>query len=120
MEQAVARYLLQFALMFIIIKWLKLKLVQKETNMKLIARGLLGTLSILSTMHSLKLIAPSDTIALVNLNVVFVPLFAKVLLPNEKLSIYHYLAIPITFTGVILFAKPTFLFNSQAETKDSA
>jgi len=101
MEQALVRYCLNFISMFVLIKIYK-QSIQKtfsKAGCMLITRGLIGTLSILFTMRSLKLIDPSDTIALVNLNIVFVAILAKFFLPNEKLSIFHYITIPITLLG---------------------
>lgn len=112
-EQALIRYLLQLVLMFSVIRFYKLRIVQsdRKTTYILILRGLLGTISILLTMRSLKLINPSDTIALVNLNVLFVAILARFVLPNERLSVLHLISIPITLLGVISLCKPTFLFS---------
>lgn len=101
MEQALIRYLIQFVCMFVIIKLFKEKIVQSDKKLTgiLLLRGLLGTFSILLTMCSLKLINPSDTIALVNLNVVFVAILARFFLPNEKLNIFHILTFPIITIG---------------------
>lgn len=98
-EQAFLRYLLQLFSMYFIIRLNKLEIFSKKASAILVLRGAFGTLSILFTMRSLKLINPSDTIALVNLNVVFVAIFARFFLPDEKLSLIHFFSIPIIFTG---------------------
>lgn len=108
MDQALVRYCLNFISMFVLIKIYKqsMKKTFRKAGCMLLTRGLIGTFSILFTMRSLKLIDPSDTIALVNLNIVFVAILAKFFLPDAKLSIYHYISIPITLVGnkkIILF-----------------
>jgi drug/metabolite transporter (DMT)-like permease len=101
MEQALVRYCLTFISMFVLIKIYKQSVQNtfRNAGCMLLARGLIGALSILFTMSSLKLIDPSDTIALVNLNIIFVAVLAKFFLPNEKLGIVHYISIPITLLG---------------------
>jgi drug/metabolite transporter (DMT)-like permease len=107
-EQALVRYGLQFIAMFVIIRWKDERIFpslkdDRKLFIILMVRGILGTASILFTMRSLMLIDPSDTIALVNLNVIFVAILAKYFLPNEKLNIFHLLSIPIIMIGINAF-----------------
>lgn len=106
-EQALARYILQLFTMFAIMHFNGIKLLPCRDSVKklpmsvLMLRGAFGTFAILLTMRSLKLINPSDTIALVNLNVVFVAILARCFLPDEKLTVFHILSIPFVLLGML-------------------
>lgn len=121
-EQALVRYILQLLTMLLIIHLNELKIIPKSaTNDSrrntpvsfLILRGVFGTLSILLTMRSLKLINPSDTIALVNLNVVFVAILARCFLPDEKLTLFHIISIPVVLIGNLFISFYYIYLKSQ-------
>lgn len=101
LEQALVRYLIQFLVMLVIIRVRNLEIISSTRSIRafLLLRGALGTAAILFTMRSLQLIDPSDTIALVNLNVILVPILARFFLPNERLKLVHFLSLPVILTG---------------------
>jgi drug/metabolite transporter (DMT)-like permease len=104
MELGFIRYCLQGISMFAIIRYKKLQVFGEKTQrIILVYRGILGATCMLFTISSLKFIDPSDTIALVNLNVIIVAILSCFFLKNEKLNPLHYVSIFFTIMGIILF-----------------
>lgn len=69
-----------------------------ENRMILMVRGLLVTFALLSLRISVKLITPSDTIALFHMNVIIVALLARLMF-KEMLSFVHIFALIISLIG---------------------
>ena len=86
---------------------------EKSQRGMLLLRSSLGAISLLSFYFSVRLITPSDTVALFNCFVIFIPLAARIFL-GEKLTLVHVTALGITVAGICLISQPEFLFNKSS------
>ncbi|KAK9840446.1 hypothetical protein WJX74_009986 [Apatococcus lobatus] len=80
----------------------------------LVVRGLLGFLSISGVYWSLKLLPLSDATVLQFIAPLFVTVLAPLIL-HESPSRMDVAAIPICMAGVLLIAKPSFLFGQHTD-----
>ncbi|KAK9864028.1 hypothetical protein WJX84_012187 [Apatococcus fuscideae] len=80
----------------------------------LVIRGLLGFLSISGIYWSLKLLPLSDATVLQFIAPIFVAILAPLIL-HENPSRMDIAAIPICVSGVLLIAKPSFLFGQHTD-----
>ncbi len=118
-EQTFIRYLIQASFMVIIIKKEKLDFFgPKEFRKILILRGVFGTVGLIALQYSVKLINPSDAVALLHLNSVMVIIFARVYL-NEKFTIFHLVCLLTALIGVVFIAQPTFIFDKITNSKNN-
>ena len=81
-------------------------------------RGVYGTVSSMGSFMAFGLISLSDATTIQFSSPVFVTLFAYFIL-KEPLTILQVLTGTITLTGVVIIAKPKFLFNSQLVMPDN-
>ena len=110
-EQTSFRYLFQLMTLAIISRYYNENLFgSKEFRFKLLIRGFFGSLALLSLNVSVKLINPSDTIALFFSNVIIVAILARIFF-NEKFSIASILAIILMLIGIVLISKPSFILK---------
>jgi drug/metabolite transporter (DMT)-like permease len=117
-DQVLVRYIIQLILVSIFYYFHSRKAKLNDTiadSLKgkrklLLLRGLFGAIGILSVVFSIKLINPSDTIAILNCKIVLISVCSKVFL-NEKYTIVHILSILMTIFGILLISLPGFLTN---------
>ncbi len=110
MEVGLIEYVIQFIIISIVIRQNKLSILGEKNQRKLlIYRGFFGACCMLCTIFSLKFIDPSDTIALVNLNIMFVIFLSKCFLKNEKLNSLQYFSFFLIFFGKYIFNWDLFL-----------
>lgn len=100
-EQTTIRYFIQGLIMLCIARYNKLNIFGEKGDRKLlILRGVFGTIG-LTTLHlSLKLIDPSDSVALFHTNVIIVALLARFIL-NEKFSLTHIFSLILAISGIL-------------------
>jgi len=116
-EQAVIRYVFQLVIMIIIGLVTKNNLLGPiESRKILIIRGLCGMTYLLSLHFSVKLIAPSDTVSLLHLNIIIVSILARIFL-NEKINLAHIFSVVLSTIGVFLIAQPSFIFSHLQQSQ---
>lgn len=116
-EISFIRYLLQLIIMLVYALWEKESIFGKKGERFLLTlRGVFGTIGLITIYFSVKLINPSDAVALINCAVIFVTIFGRIFL-KEKLTIVHLIALVVTFVGIILISQPTFIFTNKIEQK---
>lgn len=123
-EQAFIRYIVQGTIMSIIISITKINFFgPKESRKLLMFRGFFGALALIALHFSVKMINPSDAVALLHLNSVIVTLFARCFL-NEKMSIAHLTCLSMSIIGVFFIGQPAFIFDKinvvQREVSNSS
>lgn len=112
-EQALMRYIVQFILMLTgIILTKSHPLGPKGSRHLLMVRGTMGCGGMIGLHFAIKLINPSDAVALLHLNTMIVTILARIFL-KELLSIAHLTCLILSFIGVVFIAQPMFLFNQQ-------
>ena len=115
-EQVFVRFLVQaIAIGSFIIHSKRSFFGPKESRILLLIRGSLGTLSILFLHLALKLIDPSDAVALFHLNAVIVSIIARFLL-KEKISLAHLICLVMSMLGVMFISQPSFIFKKQSKS----
>jgi drug/metabolite transporter (DMT)-like permease len=108
-EQTSFRYLFQIMALSLIACYFQIDLCgTKEFRLKLLIRGLFGTLALIFLNISVKLISPSDTIALFFSQVIIVSILARIFF-KEKINISTLLALVFMIIGILLISKPSFL-----------
>lgn len=108
-EQTVFRYLFQLVLMIIMARYYKLNLLgPKGIRIQLVVRGILGASGLLLLNISIKLIDPSDSIALFFSNVIIISILARFIF-KEKFTIAHIIALIAMVFGILLISQPSFL-----------
>ena len=119
-DLTLVRYALQFTCMAIILRYKKLPFIgPKDLRKPLILRGTIGLVGLLSVHFAVKLIDPSDTLAVFNSSIVITAIFARIFL-KEKLSLAHIFSIVLTVTGIVLISQPTFLFAKKTSNSTAA
>lgn len=110
-EQVFVRFLVQVISIgaFIIISNRSF-LGPKESRKLLLMRGSFGTCSILFLHISVKLIDPSDAVALFHLNTIIVSVIARIIL-KEKVGLAHLTCLIMSMLGVLFIAQPSFIFT---------
>ena len=83
-----------------------------DQRLDLLMRGIYGTVSSMGSFMAFGLIPLSDATTIQFSSPVFVTLFAYFIL-KEPLTVLQVLTGTITLTGVVVIAKPKFLFGSQ-------
>jgi len=115
-EQTFVRYFIQASCMVFIILVNKLDFFgPRSLRGILILRGVFGTLGLICLQYSVKLINPSDAVALLHLNSVLVTIFARVYL-KEKFSLAHLACLLCAVLGVLFIAQPSFIFAKFTNT----
>lgn len=118
-EQAFIRYIIQVLTMGIIIMFTKQTFLgPKELRNMLILRGSMSTLALLASHFALKLINPSDAVALLNLNTILLSIMARFIL-KEKMNLVHLICLILSMFGVVFIAQPSFIFQSQAKENEA-
>ena len=108
-EQTAVRYFFQLILLSFISCYNKVSLLgNKEFRLQMLLRGLLGTFGLTFYNISIKLINPSDTVALFFSNVIIVSILARIFF-KEKFSIASVLALILMIIGIVLISKPSFI-----------
>lgn len=80
----------------------------------LLARGCLGPFSLLAMFTSLKLIDPSDSVALLSFTVLFVAILGRIFL-REKISIVYVFSTLVILVGALLITQPRFMIDPTKE-----
>lgn len=111
-EHAVIRYSIQLVLMGIVVKYKGINYFKYEMSVLkwLIARGLIGSTTIIIGLFAVGLLDPSDVSTLTNLTIITTAIIARFIL-KEKLSLVHFLAALLSITGVLFVVRPAFLFG---------
>ena len=120
-EQTFVRYVVQLVIMMAIMCRNKLNVLGDADGKQrrlLAYRGIFGTIGLVCIHFSVKMIDPSDAVALIHTNVVIVAVLSRFLL-NEKLSIMQIGALTLTCVGVIFISKPRFLLHLLMMTPHS-
>jgi drug/metabolite transporter (DMT)-like permease len=81
-------------------------------------RGMLASIGIICFFSAVRLINPSDAVALFNCCIIFIAVLARILL-KEKLTIVHLISLCVTMIGILLITQPKILFLSLQSTKTS-
>ena len=105
---------LVLVLMFIVVVVVRRENVLGPSGQRLllVARGLFGLVALNLLYVSLLLIPPSDCLAIANASLLVTAVLSRLFL-KEKLGVAHVLALLLTVVGVLLIAKPSFLFPPQ-------
>jgi uncharacterized membrane protein len=110
-EQTFVRYLVQLLTMMLVMQHKKLNFLGDSDNKQrrlLAMRGIIGTVGLMCLHFSVKLIDPSDSVALFHTNVLIVAILSRFML-SEKLSIIQVAALMLTIVGVVFIAQPRML-----------
>lgn len=111
-------YLLCLAYMFITKSVPDAPFGRPEVRKWLILRGVLGFLGVFSMYFSLLYLSVSDAVAITFLIPLVTAFFAFVLL-HERYSIIEGICSIISLSGVLMIAKPHFLFGQEADNESS-
>ncbi len=68
-------------------------------------------IALISIHYTVKLINPSDAVAIFGLKTIIVSIIGRILL-KEKMNITHFICLFLSVIGVLLITQPTFLFSS--------
>lgn len=100
----------------VIVRWKNESFFGPKKKMWLLTtRALAQVLALIFFYSSMKLLAPSDVSALGNTAIIFTAILSKIFL-KEKIGIPHLISVLLIISGVILIAKPTFLFPRARPT----
>ena len=117
-ETALLRYIIQLIIMILMGVISKNNLLgPKESRKTLIIRGICGSIAMISLNYSIKLINPSDTSALMRLNIVIIPIFARFFI-KEKFGLFNFMPLVMSILGVFFIAQPSFLFKKISQLKN--
>ncbi len=112
-EQSLIRYVVQaFAMALVIVSTHFDFFGPKGSKKFLILRGSIGTIAMLCLHFAVKLINPSDAVALLHLNSVLITVFARFAL-SEKISLAHVACLVLSALGVLFIAQPSFVFGPR-------
>ncbi len=110
-EQTCVRYVIQGLIMALLVCLTKNSFLGAHDQRKfLVVRGFFGMVAMLCIHVSIKYITPSDAVALIHLNTVFVAVLARVTL-KEKISLINVVCLMLSALGVWFIAQPSFLFT---------
>ena len=115
-EQSTVRYVFQLLIMGVILvrQTPRLHMLGESSQRRLLAVcGLSGAVGLISLHLAVKLIDPSDAVALIRTNVIIVALFSRVVL-GEKFSLLQIGGLALTVAGVVFICQPTFLLKLVA------
>ncbi len=109
-ENSTVRYLVQLVMMSSIILYKKESFLGPKNMRKwLVARGLIGSSSVVLGYFALKYIDPSDFSTLNNCSVIVTAIIARIYL-KEKLTSFHFIATLFSLCGIFFILRPAFLF----------
>ena len=115
-ENSTVRYLVQLLIMSVIIFYRKENFLGPKNMRKwLVARGLIGSSSVVLGYFSLKYIDPSDFSTLNNLSVIETAIIARIYL-KEKLTSFHFIATFLSLCGIFFILRPAFLFANKEQS----
>ena len=110
LEQICVICLVTFVAMLPIIRRMRLPLLGAPHQRRfLVLRGTVGLFAIIFFYSSLMFINPSDALAISNASLVVTACLARCMF-GDKIGIAHLVSIVLIVVGVILIAKPTFIF----------
>lgn len=114
-EMALVRFVMQMSIFLPYAIFNKISIFgEKGQRLMLSVRGIAGTLGLLSMYFAVKLVNPSDALALFNTSVIFVTISARIFL-KEKLTLVHLLALILTMVGICFITQPSFLFDKSVD-----
>jgi drug/metabolite transporter (DMT)-like permease len=113
------RSIFSFLMCFFLIKWYKLEVYprEKSTQNLLIMRCIFGGVGHFSYFLAYKYLSVSEAIPILLTAPVWTAILAYFIL-KEKLNWQIMGAILFSFSGIILIAKPSFVFNSSTDSVD--
>ena len=118
-EQSFVRYVLQLLVLGSIIIYNKDNFLGNKKSRKLLmTRGLIGTIALISLHFAVKLLNPSDAVALLHLNTVIVAIAARIIL-KEKINLAHVTCLIMSMVGVVFIAQPSLLFSKHNEIQNN-
>jgi drug/metabolite transporter (DMT)-like permease len=118
-DNSILRYVFQIITMFIILKWKKISIFgPRGQRLLLCARAFFGIFAVIATNFAIKYIDPSDNIALSHSNIIITAILARIFL-KEKFNLSHLISLLLTIGGVILIAKPSFLFPKSVQYQET-
>jgi drug/metabolite transporter (DMT)-like permease len=112
-DHSLIRYILQFGLLFIVVKHKNLDLLgpNKPSLRKLLKlRGVFGAIGMVFLHFAITFIAPSDTVAIAHCSVIITSILARLFL-NEKFTMAHLISLILTLFGILFICQPSFIFN---------
>ena len=113
-EMALLRYIIQLITMLLIGTCVKTtRLGPKEIRKILLLIGVFNTLTVLFLFFSIKFINPSEASALFQLNMVIIPIFARIYL-KEKFIVVNLFSLIMAIVGVFFISQPSFLFKQKS------
>jgi drug/metabolite transporter (DMT)-like permease len=116
-DHSLIRYILQFGLLFIVVKHKNLDLFgpNKPSLRKLLKlRGVFGAIGMVFLHFAITFIAPSDTVAIAHCSVIITSILARLFL-NEKFTMAHLVSLILTLFGILFICQPSFIFNITNE-----
>jgi drug/metabolite transporter (DMT)-like permease len=119
-DHSFIRYILQFCLLFIVIKHKKLNLFgpNKPSLRKLLKlRGIFGAIGMVFLHFAITFIAPSDTVAIAHCSVIITSILARLFL-NEKFTMAHLISLILILLGILFICQPSFIFTIANEYID--
>lgn len=92
----------------------KLHLFGEPKNRKLlILRGLIQPVAVGLLYYGLKLLPPSDVVAINHTSIIFTAILSRIFL-KERLGLAHLFGILLTIFGVVFISKPSFIFGTDS------
>ena len=89
-----------------------LDVLDREKIKVLLIRGTLGPLGSIALYNALDRIALGDAVSITFTNAVFAGIFGKLFL-NEKYTLLDFFFASVSFIGVVLISKPSFIFGKD-------
>ncbi len=119
-DHSAIRYTLTFIIMVIICKYNKIKILGPRKFFKLLLiRGFLGSIALMSFYFAILFLTPSDAVTLVHSSIIITAILSRIFL-GEKLTLAHFLAVFLTFNGVLFISKPDFIFKRESLENSSS
>ena len=117
-DNSLIRYVFQIITMFIILKYKNISIFgPKGQRLLLCARAFFGIFAVIATNFAIKYIDPSDNIALSHSNIIITAILARIFL-KETFNFSHLISLLLTIGGVLLIAKPSFLFPKTVKYQE--
>ena len=114
---ATSRYIIQLTAMLVFGFFAKTNLLgKKEIRKTLLLIGIFNTCIVLLFFLSVKLISPSESSALYQLNMIMIPVFARCYL-KEKFSIFNLFSLVLSVVGVLFISQPSFIFEHNIDNR---
>lgn len=132
-DHAFIRYSITFIVLFVYMRYHKIPLFPKNKLRILFLRGFVGTsfspslylynfyifkilkgsCSLISSYFALMFANPSDVVTLIHTSIVITSILSRIFF-KEKLTLAHFVAVILSFIGILLICKPAFLFPSPS------